>query len=437
MFTLEELIDRASNFLLKYAKAETGFYSQSIGVGRGATPATANAILALHEAGKIFRDNVENLIEELFTFQYPPDARYAYTFCTEEVSSNWSTAKAIYTVLKTSPQKINHFRIIFALDRLIENRNSDNGWGYRKGDPSRPYYTFFAVQALLEAWFLTKDPRLRAHYEEVLEKASSYLTHCRLEDGTWTNGQGTTPCPVNTLMAMATLRLLERISGPISGSTKEWEFSLSFVRQSFMDPGTWERLSWDEPGISFKRIEPFPPGKIDILLNVVDPFDEVIVYLLGWIRKNVIVVDDSSVGWLPVQAKGEMPYSWSVARVLLSLASFKSSIVNYEKLRPDLSLEEKVGAKWKLVDRKLFQCTLIFYASLLSALLLVAIGFFMKSLFVPFRVENLVGNVSLLVVTVFLLSSLWLFTVNFVRKGSVNIVEIFTKVRDRIKRWSI
>jgi hypothetical protein len=435
MFTTDELVDKAANFLLKYAKAETGFYSQGIGVGRGATPTTANAILALYDAGKISKDSLDNLIEELFTFQYPPEARYAYTFCIEEISSNWSTAKAVYTILKTSPQKINQSRITLALEWLTENRNNDNGWGYRKNDPSRPYYTFFAAQALLEAWLLTVEPGLKAKYEDVLNKICSYLTRCRLEDGTWTDGQGDTACPVNTLMAMATLRLLERVSGFSPESSKDWESSLTFIKENFMNPETWKNLSWEEPGISFKRIEPFPPGKIDILLNVIDPFDELIVYLIGWIRKNVIVVDHDSIGWLPVQAGAGKPYSWSVARILLSLSSFKRSVASYNKLKLIQPLEEKVGAKWRFVNKSTFKLSLVFYASLITILSLVITGMLLKDLFLPFEFKKVADNIFLLVLIVFLLSSLWVFTINFMKRGRANILEILSRVRHKMKRW--
>lgn len=373
----DELINNASNFLLKYAKAENGFYSQNIGIGRGSTPSTANAILALYTSEKMSDDALDNFIEELFSFQYSSQAKYAYSFCTEEVSSNWSTSKATYTILKTLPKYINQSRVIYALNWLIENRNDDFGWGYRKNDPSRPYYTFFVAQALLEARSLTQDEKLSVKYENILGEIHIYLSSCR-KGGLWENGSENEVCPINTLMAMATLKLIEPFSRRNSSDLKHWESSLSFIKENFMNSNIWKNWTWDEPGIAFKKIEPFPPGKIDILLNIYDPFDEVIIYLINWIRNNAIFADNESIGWLPPQSKSGAPYSWSTARCLLGLSCFKRSIQNNNILKDDNFQGTEVGGRWKIVNKELFTISMYFYAFILSIFYAVIIYKFIK-----------------------------------------------------------
>lgn len=435
----DELINNASNFLLNYAKAENGFFSQNTGIGRGSTPSTANAILALYSSKTISDDTLNNLIEELFSFQYSSQAKYAYSFCTEEVSSNWSTSKAIYVILKTYPKYLNQSRVTYALDWLIENRNDDFGWGYRKNDPSRPYYTFFVAQALLEARYLLQDENLSLKYEKILEEIHLYLSNSCRKDGLWTNGSGNEICPINTLMAMATLKLIEPFSLRNNSDLKHWESSLSFIKENFMNSNLWKNWTWDEPGIAYKKIEPFPPGKVDILLNLYDPFDEVVIYLISWIRKNVIFVDKVSIGWLPPQSKVDKPYSWSTARCLSSLSSFKSSIQNCDRLKDDDFLGTKTGVKWKYVNKKLFTVSMYSYAIILtifySILVYKFINFPINNLFDFKDLTNILGSFFLIIFPIILL---WIFTFTFVNQGAVKMSEIFQTVKgkiDKIKIW--
>lgn len=441
MFT-DELIDNAANYLLSYAKAENGFFSQNVGVGRGATPATANAILALYVADKVSADRLNNLLDELFTFQYSSQAKYAYSFCTEEVSSCWATAKALHTILVINPKGINQSRVVYALKWLVESRNDDFGWGYRKNDPSRPYYTFFATQALAEAWALTTDEVFKKDCEKSLKETHDYIIKSRRKDGLWTNGQGDKACPVNTLMAMATLKLVEPFSPLTPADLQHWPSATFFIKESFTSPASWEGLTWNEPGIAYKRIEPFPPGKIDILLNIFDPFDEVIVFLVGWIRKNVIAVDKNSVGWLPIQAESDKPYSWSTAKCLLGLASFRNQISLYSKVKLHATLQERIGRQWKIVNKRIFTGSIISYAALSSGLYLFIIYNSLGKSFNKFfsqavEFKDLADSVTSVILLFLPLLFIWAFTVDFIRHGTVNFTKIFTTIKTKIDKIKI
>lgn len=432
--TTDSLINKASEFLLKYAKAENGFYSQDIKVGRGATPATSNAILALVYSGKIAKNELDNLIEELFTFQYSSRAKYAYSFCTEEVSSNWSTSKAISTIILTSPEKANLSKCVHAIDWLIENKNDDFGWGYRRNDPSRPYYTHFAAEAIIAMWKLTQNDILKEKYENTLEKINNYLINKRSWEGLWSNGQGNDPCPVNTLMALSTLKKLECIKPSNKNILNNQDHSIKFIKKYFMNPQTWTKLTWDEPGIAYKRIEPFPPGKIDTLLNLLDPFDELIIYLIGWIRDNAVTYKSDAIGWLPTQSDSKTPYSWSTARCIISLVYFKERIINGNII----PIKEKgrfvLSKKWKIVDKHLFVIsnilTTIFLSILYISIVNLYIGESLRSIIkTPFDYKNIADSVTSIIIFLVPLLLIWIFSITFSRSGEVDFKRLFLKVK--------
>ncbi len=439
--SLADLVGRSCRFLLRDAKAENGFYSQNVGVGRGATPATANAILALDAVGRLSDGERENLLNELFTFQYSAQAKYAYSFCTEEVSSNWSTAKAVYAVLQVAPERASESRVVYALDWLLEHRNADGGWGYRKNDPSRPYYTYFAVQALCRAWSSVTDVKLRSRYENALVSVDALLASSRGSDGLWSNGEGIRPCPVNTLMAIAAARS----SWPVvQRASTDWEDGtvLEFIRGAFMSPERWESLTWDEPGIAFKRIEPFPPGKIDTILHVFDPYDDLVVYLIGWIRRNAIEHGQDAVGWQPPQSTSKTPYSWSTARCLLSLAGFQEAVqtsVRAGRKQPAEVPRVALGERWQVVDRRAFMWVLYGYALLFTLLYVAWIARVVRGaveslLSQAFRFIDLADFVGSVFLWVFPVVLLWAFTLRLAKKGSVRPGDVFASVKRLLSR---
>ncbi|MCD6357783.1 MAG: hypothetical protein J7L75_04310, partial [Thermoproteales archaeon] len=166
----------------------------------------------------------------------------------------------------------------------------------------------------------------------------------------------------------------------------------------------------------------------------------VIIYLISWIRRNVIVVDEHSIGWLPVQAKTKKPYSWATARCLLSLACFRSSIAGYDKLvKPEIErpLQIKIARKWKIVDKKTFSVSLLFYAFAISVLYFVLLRASIKELFAPFELKNAGNILKSFIFISFPIILLWAFSIIFMKRGRIDILRIFLKVGKKVKGWII
>jgi nucleoside phosphorylase len=331
MVDIDKILQKSANFLKCYAKDKNGygFFAQEPDSEYSfcVATSTANAILALFKSDFIDKNTLSIYIDELLNFQFK-EGNYKFCFCKEERPSCWATAKSVYVILETTPEKYNSLDIQGALKWLIENKNIDNGWGYIKGKISRPFYTFYVLQVLSKA--LKLDGRNQKKiYENQIQQTYTYLINSYKKEY-WSNGTDERPCPINSLFAVASLKIISE-TVPSNDIYKE---NLETIKKETFDlindklkvVNEWSNLSWKETqGGYTKLIEPFPPGKVDVLLYIDRKiYCDLIKNLIGYLYSNIINVDDNNIGWKVGEGEG-LPYSWTTAKSMLSFLEYKNA----------------------------------------------------------------------------------------------------------------
>jgi len=343
------VIESACTFLLNYARTKDGFYPQQVGIEeKPVTPTTAVAILALYKTKKLAEHDYNTYIHMLLNLK----DRTEKSFCVNEGLSSWATAKALITLLSVDPNVVCNEDIL----ALIKLQNEDGGWGYRPGYISRPFYTYFATKALI-LYLNANDLKRRNIKTEMIEavekslkKANKFLQKIQLND-VWPRETGDKrPCPVATVMALGSLKLIQQYFKSEVRNADIFETSYLFI-QKLTKVKEWDRYGFGESGVAF-YVQPAPVDVIPVILEIYGKC-EIALYLVRWLIKNCKEYK-GTLGWCPLACKeNENPYVWTTANAILSLqewlnASMKSSFYKAEpnKVREFLDIEaETLGAK--------------------------------------------------------------------------------------------
>jgi hypothetical protein len=331
MSNIESLVMASVRFLSVFGKSTVGYYPQLASISEASSPSTANCISALYLFPNLFsREVLNNQIEELFQMQFgvqtAPSVRYSW--CTYERSSIWATSKSLITILDSNSLAINDLRVYRSISWLLDQHNQHKdgwGWGYSRGTPSRPYYTYFVLQVLKRA--ILSSSQNKHLYLNGITKGISYLRSTRLCSGLWSNGSSVDPCPGNTLMAMAALLDIGKTLNRKEIDDSSIENGRSFLIDSFLDPSGWENIYWTEPGLAFD-IQFFPPGKIEYINLVLGKNSILIPVMLNWLINHWIpfplknTTRYLSGGWLwpSTETNEPAPYTWTTALGLRSLS---------------------------------------------------------------------------------------------------------------------
>lgn len=303
---IQELIDKGCLLLTKYSRNEYGFYQQQIEVsGKPAAPTTANVILALYKAGK--KDLSEYYINELLSLK----DKATNLFCINEGLSVWATSKALITLLIVKPNLVNEEDVL----ALINLQNKNGGWGYRKDYASRAFYTYFVIKALTLFYTIRVESNIRGKIKNHLAKAKNYLLRSAISKGVW--GHGNNPCPIETLMAVGGLKLIEECLKTKKLIDDELLENSYLVIKRLKEISDWIVYRFGESGIPFS-IQPSPPDVIPVILEVYGK-EEVSLQLIQWLLNNYKKFKDA-IGWCPLKCgKRENPYVWTTALGILSL----------------------------------------------------------------------------------------------------------------------
>lgn len=335
-----------SIYLLKtYGRTENGFYPQIIGQGEAVAPSTANCIDAIQNCPNIKREYIKEAIDDLFSLQIS-SGRNAYSWCANERSSVWATAKSLNTIIDYDLTLLSDKRVKESISWLSKQYNSHNngwGWGYQKNSPSRPFYTYFVLNCFLKAYKANPN----RDYFEIIKNIGKYLLKSQIEIGIWSNGSDNIPCAGNTAMALVGAKKIESTMQCKILDNQTYKVGSDFVEKTLNDQNNWLSLQWSEPVIAMD-IQFFPSGKVNELLQLFPPEHPLISKLINWLLENRTTYRASSAlkgwKWPPTETKEETPYTWSTALAVKSLVSY----ISYQGV--DIKLLKKLPVKTVAYD---------------------------------------------------------------------------------------
>jgi len=187
-----------------------------------------------------------------------------------------------------------------AAEYLVRERNSDNGWGYRKGEGSYPYFTYFAVKTLE---LVDKD-----EYSKYIAQAIEFIYN-GLKAKTWHSS------PFN--VALGALLLLETDQKKYSAVIKQ---SISLLKE-YIQKEPWEADSYVTSRGLFPIRYYTPEILHTFLASGLHPLDPEVWHIVRWIKRNQS--DDGGWKWGASET-----VSWAAALSLISLADVVGNIEN-------------------------------------------------------------------------------------------------------------
>ena len=168
----------------------------------GDVPATAHALLAMHDFGDGFSASTLSGYDWLVhtcdrgwmaapVSPRPEDAE----------SRHYATAYAIRALLRAPRSTGTSIAVHEGLEALLANRTPDGVWGYSRHGPSDVTFTCFVLHAFVEAqelWGISSEGL-------DLERATAWLAGQRQESGYWRDWQGIEHSPEATAYALLVL----------------------------------------------------------------------------------------------------------------------------------------------------------------------------------------------------------------------------------------
>jgi len=176
----------------------------------GDVPATAHALLAMHDFGDGFTASTLSGYDWLVhtcdrgwmaapVSPRPEDAE----------SRHYATAYAIRALLRAPRSTGTSIAVHEGLEALLANRTPDGVWGYSRHGPSDVTFTCFVLHAFVEAqelWGISSEGL-------DLERATAWLAGQRQESGYWRDWQGIEHSPEATAYALLVLAKLDGLDG--------------------------------------------------------------------------------------------------------------------------------------------------------------------------------------------------------------------------------
>ena len=300
--------DKIINFLKIYCKAERGFYGQIPERDLPVAPTTATVILALNYANALSSDEKKKLVYELLSFQLDDD----YSFCKNERSSVWATSWAVWCLLEVAGDPI-PAQIIKALEWLLSAQRN-GGWGFDKESLPRPFYTYYALRAIIAAYKRLGWRRLKKSIKNVVK----YIMRAQSEPGWWGSISDT---------SMALMALLEiRKIFPKLVKTSSIEVGMQRLIEHLKNENV-EGEMWTEYGTPLFYIYFFTPALLVLLLKYgLPPYDDLCIRFARWFRDNIVEYKSSGTyGWSGRIDERE-PCSWATALGLIAMDMWRRRV---------------------------------------------------------------------------------------------------------------
>jgi heme/copper-type cytochrome/quinol oxidase subunit 4 len=185
-----------------------------------------------------------------------------------------------------------------AAEYLVSERNSDNGWGYRKGEDSYPYFTYFAAKAL--------ELVDKGKYSKYISEAAEFIFN-GLQAKTWRSS------PLN--VALGTLLLLETGHRKYSAVIRQ---NITFLKE-YIRKEPWGEDSYVTSHGLFPIRYYAPEMLHTFLASGLHPLDPEIWHIVRWMKRNQS--DDGGWKWGTAEA-----VSWATAISLISLIEVVESV---------------------------------------------------------------------------------------------------------------
>ena len=339
MYDTYTLLLKGGDFLMKYALTEDGFAASPPDVITVNAATTATCLMALDKLRYITEDDKDRIIQNLFDLQIRQPKQFAFSWCVMERSSVWSTSRALQGILSTRPELITDDRVQKGIEWLTNQINRDSGFGYMKGCPSRPVYTYHTLRAFLYAYQSESipDPQ-KDNLRRLAERAIDYLqksqveadtgTRAVAETGIWADKEGGSPCAVSTLFALSTL---DEWSDPLGKEliSRRMRRGVEFITVRLsIEPRSWPRFDEAVGGFSLTI---YLPEVLHLLLKFLEVENKLIGGIVDYITTSYMPYEET-LGWTLIS--GEPPiYSWTTADSIFALVSY-SETLRREKILP-------------------------------------------------------------------------------------------------------
>lgn len=282
-------------------------------------------ICSLYESGYLDTNEIENYLLELKKMQIVSGVNF-HSWCNEERSSVWATSKSIIAFLTLSPNSIQEQFLMSSIDWLLQQRNSDGGWGYKKGSYSRPYYTYYVMMAEILAYNSTSDIKLKNELKDSLDKDIAFLQFLHFVGGKWKSANKENICPASTLMALCAMKKYDELFNTVYFDITNFNEGISFVRNFIIE---MQNIVWKEDNLNWE-LEFFLPGKMDLILQLFDISDNVTQRLKQYLV-NSYVVNDNEFGWALNNKK--MIYTWTTGLAIKSLSIYLKNLKKQEIMK--------------------------------------------------------------------------------------------------------
>lgn len=313
-----ELIREAREDVWRFWDRKSGGFKVSLIEPTVAPAPTAECAIALSEADQIvkdtkFRRNKKKIMNYLLSTKWTDAGGHyenvmAYSFALIALKKLGCSAK--------------NKRIKQGLQFLIKNQERDGGWSFTKGQSSHPFFTFLALDALLN--------HNTSHYKNNIQDCYNYfnkLIH---------NGE-VKHFPSSYARCLLGVRKAAEVLGLMNQKLKaEIEEGIKSIKLAQREDGTWEPEPSPVNLASF-RMNIFTVETARFLLEMEDcAFDKTYGRFLNWIKNN-----KKEVGWCSDVEKSESGFSWTTAMVLLTMCRF------YEKINDVNTIMGFFAQKWK------------------------------------------------------------------------------------------
>jgi hypothetical protein len=243
----------------------------------------------------------------------------------------------VATALVESGIKTDDPIISSAAKYMVGERNGDNGWGYRKGEDSYPYFTYFAIMVLKLV--------NKAKYSRYIDQGIEFI-YKGLKSKRWHSS------PFN--VAFGTLLLLETDPKKYSKVIRQ---NIEFLRK-YIEKEPWEEDLYVNSGALF-HMKYFIPRILHVFLaSAFHPLDREVWRIIRWLKRNQL--RDGGWRWGTSQS-----LSWATALSLISLVEvaerieslglegiFADAYMHLEEIRTSEVDKEDLQKKNKEVKQK-------------------------------------------------------------------------------------
>ena len=173
-------------------------------------------------------------------------------------------------------------------------------------------------------------------------------------------------------------------------------------------------------------------------IKIFDPFDEVVLNQLNWIRNNYMDYKGTA-GWIPIQSASKAPYTWSTARCLYGLAKYREA-VSIEEFTNEKDKKVIIGDRWQVVNKRSFRSLLIALTIIITLLYsIVLYKIFEAELFTilskPVKIRSIFENLIFWIIPILLV---WGLSMSLIKRGNFNLLGVFESLKkglSKIKLW--